>query len=321
MKNPKEILNTAKQTIQIEADAVKNLINYLDENFVNLVSEINASNGRVIVTGIGKSAIIGNKIVATLNSTGTPSIFMHAADAIHGDLGIILKDDLVICISKSGNTPEIKVLIPLIKNYGNKIAAITGNTESYLAKQANFVLNSHVDIEACPNNLAPTSSTTAQLVIGDALAVCLLQLNNFSSKDFAKYHPGGVLGKKLYLRAKELVASNEKPQVSPEAPIKDVIFEISEKRLGTTAVIENNKIVGIITDGDIRRMLEKYEMIHTIKARDIMGKNPITISGDEMAVYALDVMQKNDITQILVTEDNQYIGVVHFHDLLKEGII
>lgn len=321
MKNSKDILSTARKTIEIEANAIKNLVNFLDENFENLVKTIINSNGRVIVSGIGKSAIIGNKIVATLNSTGSPAIFMHAADAIHGDLGIILKDDIVICISKSGNTPEIKVLIPLIKNYGNKIAAITGNKDSYLAEHANFVLNSFVEIEACPNNLAPTSSTTAQLVIGDALAVCLLELNNFSSKDFAKYHPGGILGKKLYLRVKELVATNKVPKVSPNTSVKEVIVEISTKRLGTTAVIENDKIVGIITDGDIRRMLENYEMINHLVASDIMGENPISISANEMAVNALDIMKKNDITQILVTDNDKYIGVVHFHDLLKEGII
>lgn len=298
MKNSKNILATAKKTILIEAKAIKNLINFLDENFENLVKAILNSNGRVIVTGIGKSAIIGNKIVATLNSTGTPAIFMHAADAIHGDLGIILKDDIVICISKSGNTPEIKVLLPLIKNYGNKIAAITGNSTSYLANNSDFVLNSFIEIEACPNNLAPTSSTTAQLVIGDALAVCLLELNSFSSKDFAKYHPGGVLGKKLYLRVRDLVAKNEVPKVDLNTSVKDVIVEISTKRLGATAVMENDNIVGVITDGDIRRMLENHKMIHTLSAKNIMGINPIIIDANEMAVNALDVMQKNDITQI-----------------------
>jgi len=321
LKNLKNILATAKKTILIEAKAIKNLINFLDENFENLVKAILNSNGRVIVTGIGKSAIIGNKIVATLNSTGTPAIFMHAADAIHGDLGIILKDDIVICISKSGNTPEIKVLLPLIKNYGNKIAAITGNSTSYLANNSDFVLNSFIEIEACPNNLAPTSSTTAQLVIGDALAVCLLELNSFSSKDFAKYHPGGVLGKKLYLRVRDLVAKNEVPKVDLNTSVKDVIVEISTKRLGATAVMENDNIVGVITDGDIRRMLENHKMIHTLAAKNIMGINPIIIDANEMAVNALDEMQKNDITQILVTENNKYLGIVHFHDLLKEGII
>jgi len=321
LKNSKDIIATAKKTITIEAEAIKNLKNLVDKGFENTVRAILNSNGRVIVTGIGKSAIIGSKIVATFNSTGTPSIFMHAADAIHGDLGNILKDDLVICISKSGNTPEIKVLIPLIKNYGNKIAAITGNLKSYLAQNADFVLNTFVEKEACPNNLAPTSSTTAQLVIGDALAVCLLELKDFTSKDFAKYHPGGTLGKKLYLRVRDLVSENEIPKVKPDSSIKDVIIEISEKRLGTTAVIEKDRIVGIITDGDIRRMLEKNEYIHGLCARDIMSQDPITITENEMAISALEIMKKNNITQILVTEKDEYIGVVHFHDLIKEGII
>jgi arabinose-5-phosphate isomerase len=321
LKNSKDIIATAKKTITIEAEAIKNLKNLVDKGFENTVKAILNSDGRVIVTGIGKSAIVGSKIVATFNSTGTPSIFMHAADAIHGDLGNILKDDLVICISKSGNTPEIKVLIPLIKNYGNKIAAITGNPQSYLAQNSDFVLNTYVKKEACPNNLAPTSSTTAQMVIGDALAVCLLNLKDFTSKDFAKYHPGGVLGKKLYLRVRDLVSENEMPKVKPDSSIKDVIIEISEKRLGTTAVIEKNRIVGIITDGDIRRMLEKNEYINKLCARDIMSDQPITINENEMAVSALEIMKKNNITQILVTEKDEYLGVVHFHDLIKEGII
>ncbi|MCK5637565.1 MAG: KpsF/GutQ family sugar-phosphate isomerase [Flavobacteriaceae bacterium] len=321
MNYNKDILKTAKETILIESKAIHNLASLLDKDFENAVKTIFKSKGRVIVTGIGKSANIGTKIVATFNSTGTPAIFMHAADAIHGDLGNIQKDDVVICISKSGNTPEIEVLVPLIKNYGNKIAAITGNTKSFLAKNADFVLNSYVEKEACPNNLAPTSSTTAQLVIGDALAVCLLELKDFSSKDFAKYHPGGTLGKKLYLRVSDLVAKNEIPQVDPNSPVKKVIIEISKKRLGTTAVIENDKIIGIITDGDIRRMLENNTSIDQLKARDIMGTNPITVKSKEMAVKALEIMQNNNITQILVTENNKYVGVVHFHDLLKEGII
>ena len=321
MNKDKNILETAKNTILIEAEAIKNLANLLDDDFANAVYTILNSNGRVIVTGIGKSANIATKIVATLNSTGTPAIFMHAADAIHGDLGNILKDDVVICISKSGNTPEIKILVPLIKNYGNKIAAITGNPESFLGQNADYVLNSYVEKEACPNNLAPTSSTTAQLVLGDALAVCLLNLKDFSSNDFAKYHPGGTLGKKLYLRVHELVENNEVPQVTPNTPVKDAIVEISKKRLGTTAVVENDSIIGIITDGDIRRMLENNGDISKLRAKDIMSANPITIKSDTMAVKALDIMQKNDITQILVTENGNYLGVVHFHDLLKEGII
>ena len=321
MNYNKDILKTAKETILIESKAIHNLVNFLNEDFENAVKTIYKSKGRVIVTGIGKSANIGAKIVATFNSTGTPAIFMHAADAIHGDLGNIQKDDVVICISKSGNTPEIEVLIPLIKNYGNKIAAITGNVKSFLARNADFVLNSYVEKEACPNNLAPTSSTTAQLVIGDALAVCLLELKDFSSKDFAKYHPGGTLGKKLYMRVNDLVSKNETPQVNPNSPVKEVIMEISKKRLGTTAVIDNEKIMGIITDGDIRRMLENNNTIDKLEARDIMGTNPITVESDEMAVKALEIMQNNNITQILVTKNNKYVGVVHFHDLLKEGII
>ena len=321
LKNYRDILTIAKETILIEADAIKNLAGFLNADFEKAVQTILSSKGRVIVTGIGKSANIATKIVSTLNSTGTPAIFMHAADAVHGDLGNIQKDDVVICISNSGNTPEIKVLVPYIKNYGNKIVAITGNNNSFLANNADFVLSSFVEKEACPNNLAPTSSTTAQLVIGDALAVCLLELKDFGTKDFAKYHPGGTLGKKLYLRVNDLVGQNEVPQVNPTTPVKDVIIEISKKRLGTTAVIDGDKIVGIITDGDIRRMLEKDLEISKLTAQDIMGKNPITIDANEMAVVALDIMQNKSITQILVTENDSYLGVIHFHDLIKEGII
>jgi len=320
LKNKSTIIENAKQTILTESKAIAKLVNFLDDDFKNAVNFIYNSKGRVIVSGIGKSANIATKVVATLNSTGTPAIFMHAADAIHGDLGIIQKNDVLICISKSGNTPEIKVLVPLVKNYGNKIIAITGNVESFLGTNADFVLNSFVEKEACPNNLAPTSSTTAQLVMGDALAVCLLELKNFSSKDFAKYHPGGALGKKLYLRVKDLISKNELPQVAPKTPIKDVIIEISEKRLGTTAVIENNKIVGIITDGDLRRMLESNSNISDLVAKDIMSKNPKTISSDEMAINALKRLEENNITQILVEDNATFVGVVHLHDLLKEGI-
>ena len=275
MKNNNSILNTAKETILLESDAIANLANLIDDNFAKAMIFILASKGRVIVTGIGKSANIANKIVATLNSTGTPAIFMHAADAIHGDLGNVQKDDVVICISKSGNTPEIKVLVPLIKNYGNKIIAITGNIDSFLGKNADFPLNTFVEKEACPNNLAPTTSTTAQLVMGDAIAVCLLKLNNFSSKDFAKYHPGGALGKQLYLRVSDLIKNNQVPQVSENDSVAKVIVEISEKRLGVTAVLDaKNAIVGIITDGDIRRMLSKSTKIDSLIAKDIMGKKP-----------------------------------------------
>ena len=317
----KNITQTAKETILIEAEAIKKLADLVNEDFEKAVMAIFKSKGRVIVTGIGKSANIASKIVATFNSTGTPAVFMHAADAIHGDLGNIQNSDIVICISKSGNTPEIKVLLPLIKNYGNKIIGITGNPDSFLGENADFTINSYVEKEACPNNLAPTTSTTAQLVLGDALAVCLLNLKDFSSKDFAKYHPGGTLGKRLYLRVDDLVANNEAPRVAAESSIKDVIVEISKKRLGTTAVVENDKVIGIITDGDLRRMLEKNTDFSNLTAKDIMSTNPIQVDSDMMAVNALDIMQKHDITQILVSENDKYKGVIHFHDLLKEGII
>ncbi|QNM86285.1 KpsF/GutQ family sugar-phosphate isomerase [Polaribacter pectinis] len=321
MKNLDNILITAKKTILTESNAIANLANLIDENFEKAVKFILNSKGRVIVTGIGKSANIATKMVATFNSTGTPAIFMHAADAIHGDLGNVQKDDVVICISKSGNTPEIKVLVPLIKNYGNKIIAITGNIDSFLGKNADFPLNTFVEKEACPNNLAPTTSTTAQLVMGDALAVCLLELNNFSSKDFAKYHPGGALGKRLYLRVSDLIKNNQLPKVEENDAIAKVIVEISEKRLGVTAVLNNNKIVGIITDGDIRRMLSKTTDINHFTAKDIMGKSPKTIHENAMAIEALDALENASITQILVVNDtNEYVGVVHLHDLIKEGI-
>ncbi|MDY7394271.1 KpsF/GutQ family sugar-phosphate isomerase [Aureibaculum sp. 2210JD6-5] len=321
MNTKKDILEIAKQSITIESKAIANLINFLDKDFENAVKFILKSKGRVIVTGIGKSANIASKIVATLNSTGTPSIFMHAADAIHGDLGIVQKDDVVICISKSGNTPEIKVLLPLIKDSKNKIIAITGNVQSYLATQADFVLNAFVEQEACPNNLAPTTSTTAQLVLGDALAICLLEMKDFTSKDFAKYHPGGTLGKRLYLRVADLIEKNTKPAVKPNDSITNVIIEISEKRLGATAVIENKMIIGIITDGDIRRMLKNNDNFTALTAKDIMGKNPKVIASDAMAIAALDIMENNNITQLLVADEGEYKGVVHLHDLLKEGII
>ncbi|PQJ74562.1 KpsF/GutQ family sugar-phosphate isomerase [Polaribacter gangjinensis] len=321
MKDYSKIITTAKNTILTESNAIANLANFIDTNFENAVKFIYNSKGRVIVTGIGKSANIATKIVATFNSTGTPAVFMHAADAIHGDLGSVLEDDVVICISKSGNTPEIKVLVPLIKNYGNKIIAITGNIDSFLGKNADFALNTFVEKEACPNNLAPTTSTTAQLVMGDALAVCLLELKEFSSADFAKYHPGGALGKRLYLRVSDLIANNEIPQVSENDSVAKVIVEISAKRLGVTAVVENSKIIGIITDGDIRRMLTKSTEINHLTAKDIMSKNPKTIQEDAMAIEALERMETNSITQILVTNhDDNYIGVVHLHDLIKEGI-
>ena len=320
MKKLNPILQTAKETILLESAAIANLAKLLDENFEKAVNFILNSNGRVIVTGIGKSANIATKIVATFNSTGTPAIFMHAADAIHGDLGNVQENDVVICISKSGNTPEIKVLVPLIKNYGNKIIAITGNIDSYLGKNADFPLNTFVEKEACPNNLAPTTSTTAQLVMGDALAVCLQDLRGFTKKDFAKYHPGGALGKRLYLRVSDLIKNNQIPKVNALDSIAKVIIEISERRLGVTAVLENEKIVGIITDGDLRRMLSKTTDINHFTAKDIMGKNPKTVQENAMAIEALEKLESNNITQILVVNaQEKYIGIVHLHDLIKEG--
>jgi len=321
LKKLNPIIQTAKETILLESAAIANLAKLLDENFEKAVNFILNSNGRVIVTGIGKSANIATKIVATFNSTGTPAVFMHAADAIHGDLGNVQKNDTVICLSKSGNTPEIKVLVPLIKNYGNKIIAITGNIDSFLGKSADFPLNTFVEKEACPNNLAPTTSTTAQLVMGDALAVCLQDLRGFTKKDFAKYHPGGALGKRLYLRVSDLIKNNQIPKVNVSDSIAKVILEISEKRLGVTAVLENEKIVGIITDGDLRRMLSKTTNINHFTAKDIMGKNPKTVQENTMAIAALEKLESNNITQILVVNaQEKYIGVVHLHDLIKEGI-
>ncbi len=321
MKDKNSIIDIAKQTIEMESKAILNLSSLITDDFADATQLIYNSKGRVIITGIGKSAIIANKIVATLNSTGTPAIFMHAADAIHGDLGLILEDDVVICISKSGNTPEIKVLVPLIKRAKNKMIAITGNTDSFLGQHADFILNAYVEKEACPNNLAPTTSTTAQLVIGDALAVCLLELRGFSSNDFAKYHPGGALGKKLYLRVQDISSVNEKPKVAPTTNIKDVIVEITEKMLGVTAVVEHDKIIGIITDGDLRRMLSKVEDFSGLTAKDIMSANPKRIEAEAMAIDALEVMETNGISQLLVEENGKYAGIVHLHDLIKEGII
>lgn len=321
METKYTILEIAKKTIAVESQAIASLSDLLNIDFEKATQSILHSKGRVIVTGIGKSANIATKIVATFNSTGTPAIFMHAADAIHGDLGNIQHDDVVLCISKSGNTPEIKVLIPLIKNYGNTIIAISGNKESYLGENADFFINSYVKEEACPNNLAPTSSTTAQLVLGDALAVALLQLRDFTSDDFAKYHPGGALGKKLYMRVADVMLKKDLPKVLPNATIKDVILEISSKRLGTTAVVEGTEIIGIITDGDLRRMLESHKNFEDLSAKDIMSNNPKTIIADTLAVEALQTMENNNITQLLVVTNNQYVGVIHLHELLKEGII
>lgn len=323
MKRNDHILHIAKKTLFLEAEAVKGLIDYLDEDFVAVVELIYGCKGRVIVTGIGKSANIANKIVATLNSTGTPSVFMHAADAIHGDLGIVQRDDLVICISKSGNTSEIKVLVPLIKRFDNILIGMVSNQDSFLAKQSDFMLKATVSEEACPNNLAPTSSTTAQLALGDALAMSLLELRGFSSEDFAKVHPGGSLGKKLYLRVKDLYPLNEQPCVKTSAGVDKIIAEISGKRLGATAVLdENDVLVGIITDGDIRRMLEKnLSEVQSIYAEKIMSSNPKTVKPDELAVNVFNMMKRNNITQVIVSENEEYLGMVHLHDLIKEGIV
>ena len=321
MKNSQEIKDIAIETLEIERDSIDKLIDTIDEEFSSVVEEIYRSKGRLVVSGIGKSAIVAQKIVATLNSTGTPSLFMHAADAIHGDLGMVQSDDLVILISKSGNTPEVKVLVPLIKALGNKLIALTGNFDSFLAQQADYKLSCAVEQEACPNNLAPTNSTTAQMVMGDALAVCLIKCRDFGSQDFAKYHPGGALGKKLYLRVSDLYKQNEKPQVGLKASLKEVILEISSKRLGVTAVVENDKLMGIITDGDLRRMLSREGDFQKLKAEDIYTKNPKTLEDEAMAIEAAAQMKELNISQLLITKDNRYVGVVHFHDLLKEGLI
>lgn len=316
-----KIISVAKETISTEAKAIANLEQYLDQSFADAVQTIHESKGRVIITGIGKSAIIATKIVATMNSTGTRAVFMHAADAIHGDLGTISKEDVVICISKSGNTPEIKVLVPLIKNFGNSLIAITGNKESFLGQQADYILNAYVEKEACPHNLAPTTSTTAQLVIGDALAICLLDLRGFSSTDFAKYHPGGALGKRLYLRVQDIADQNQKPEVAITASITEVILEISEKMLGVTAVMDNDKILGVVTDGDIRRMLQKTTDFSQLTAKDVMSENPKTIAYDAMAIDALDLLEEHQISQVVAVKKGKYYGVVHLHNLIREGIL
>ncbi len=321
MLSDQKIISLAKETLQIEADSVLGLKDMLNDDFISCIKLIHASNGRVVVSGIGKSAIIANKIVATFNSTGTPAVFLHAADAIHGDLGMIQRNDSVILISNSGNTPEIKVLAPLIKSGGNILIAMVGVMDSFLATQADFVLSTKVKKEACPNNLAPTSSTTAQLAMGDAIAVCLLEMKGFTASDFARYHPGGALGKRLYLKVEDLLSNIEQPIVSPDAPLNEVILEISSKRLGATAVVEAGKLVGIITDGDLRRMMQKKFDFDTLKASDIMTKNPKTVIRDLMAVEALALMKSNNITQLVVSEGDNFVGFVHLHDLLKEGII
>ena len=321
MDTKENILILAKKTILSESESIAKLIDFIDVSFAEATQILFNSKGRLIVTGIGKSAIIAQKMVATFNSTGTPSLFLHASEAIHGDLGMVQADDVILCISKSGNSPEIKILVPLLKRFGNKLIAITGNMTSFLAKESHFVLNTTVDAESCPNNLAPTNSTTAQLVMGDALAVCLMELRNFTSEDFAKYHPGGALGKKLLLRVKDMLEYSMKPMVAPDAPIKKVIFEISEKRLGVTAVVEKGKVIGIITDGDIRRMLNENDTFTHLTAKDIMTKNPKMIQSTTMVADALNILEDFAITQLIVVDDGEYKGVLHLHDILKEGIV
>ena len=319
--NIEKILASAKKTIQSESQSIAKLADFVDDSFTKAVEIIFNSKGRLVVSGIGKSAIIAQKIVASMNSTGTPALFLHASEAIHGDLGMIQKDDVVICISKSGNSPEIKVLVPIIKHFGNKLIAITGNITSFLATEADFVLNTTVDAESCPLNLAPTNSTTAQLVMGDALTVCLMEIRDFKSTNFAKYHPGGILGKKLLLRVASMTENSLKPFVTSDATIKQVIFEISEKRLGVTAVLENDSIIGIITDGDIRRMLNNHDNFSHLKAIDIMTKNPKTIQSSDMVIDAFNIMEDFSITQLVVLEGKIYRGILHLHDILKEGIV
>jgi arabinose-5-phosphate isomerase len=320
-KTISEIKEIARNTIKIEAEIVSKLASYVDDDFAGCVELIYKSKARVVITGVGKSALIAGKIVATLNSTGTPAIFMHAGDAVHGDLGIIQKDDIIICISNSGNTAEIKVLIPFIKMSGNKLIAMVGNRDSYLARQADFIIETTIEKEACPNNLAPTSSTTAQIVMGDALAVSLLECRGFTTSDFAKYHPGGALGKRLYLRVADLYTLNERPVVSINQDISSTIIEISSKRLGATAVMDGEELVGMITDGDLRRMIQSGKLFDQVNAGDIMSKNPKTIESESLVVHALEIMRANNITQLLVTDNGEYKGVIHLHDILKEGIL
>jgi arabinose-5-phosphate isomerase len=321
-KLEKNLQSIAKKILQDEADAILSLKSTINQGFEDCVLAMLACKGRIVVTGIGKSGIIGQKIVATLNSTGTPALFMHAADAIHGDLGMIQADDMVLCISKSGDTPEIKVLVPLLKRSHNQLIAMVSNTKSYLAKHADFVLDAHVEREACPLNLAPTNSTTAALALGDAVAMCLLELRDFTNKDFAQYHPGGSLGKKLYLKVKDIYPHNEKPSVTESADIQQVILEMTSKRLGCTAVLNHaNELIGIITDGDLRRMLNRFDGFKNITARDIMTHNPKSILPNDYAAHALEVMQEKNITQLVVVENRQLMGFIHLHDLLKEGLV
>ena len=316
------IITSALKTLQLEADSILELIPYAGESLVTAVEMLAACKGRVVISGIGKSAIVAQKIVATMNSTGTPALFMHAADAIHGDLGMIQQDDIVIVISKSGDSPEIKVLAPLVKNFGNKLIGMVGNMQSYLAAHADVVINTTVSQEACPNNLAPTTSTTAQMVMGDVLAICLIEVKNFKTVDFARFHPGGALGKRMYLKCGDLIKLHEKPFVSEDESIKNVIVEISKKRLGAAVILnKDEKPIGIVTDGDVRRMFEKYDDFINLKAKDIMSINPKMIQENLLAVEALEIMKVFNITQIVVMNDKEYAGILHLHDLIKEGII
>lgn len=321
MKSNIDIKMLAQSTFSLEADNVRALSDRLDEDFIKVIEHILVLPGRVVLTGIGKSAIIAQKIVATLNSTGTPAIFMHAADAIHGDLGMIQKDDLIVAISKSGNTPEIKVLVPYLKQTGNLLVAMVGNRDSFLAQQADFILDTTITREACPNNLAPTTSTTVQLAMGDAIAVCLQSVRQFSDQDFAKYHPGGALGKKLYLKVGDLSDQNGCPEVSSEATVREILISITKFRLGATVVIDHGRIQGIITDGDIRRMLEHHQDLTGLTASDIMSTGAKTIDISDLAANALHTMRQHSISQLIVCKDGQYAGIVHLQDILKEGII
>ncbi len=320
--NSEIIIPVALRTLELQASSINGLKDFINADFEKAVQQVAYGKGRLIVSGIGKSAIIAQKIVATLNSTGTAAMFMHAADAIHGDLGMIQKDDIVLLISKSGDSPEIKVLIPLLKNFGNILIGMVGNIQSFLAKNCDILLNTTVLQEACPNNLAPTTSTTAQMVMGDALAVCLMELKGFNSADFAKFHPGGTLGKKLYLRVSDLIIHNQKPSVKQFTPIKEVIMEITKNRLGAAAVVDDeNKICGVVTDGDLRRMLEKNDVVNILLAKDIMSTDPKTIQTEALAAEALELMRTKNISQLLVTNNGQYAGIIHLHDLIREGII
>lgn len=316
-----DIIASARRTLLMEAEAIGQLTGFIDSSFEAIVQLIRNNKGKLVICGVGKSALIAQKIVATLNSTGTPAAFLHAADAIHGDLGLVQKEDLVMLISKSGESAEIKMLLPLVKNFGNIIIAMTGNLQSFLASNAHYILNTTVTHEACPNNLAPTTSTAAQLAMGDALAVCLMEARGFSSEDFAKFHPGGTLGKRLYLKVSDLLQRNSNPSVAPTSNLKEVIVAITQNRMGATAVMEDGKILGIITDGDLRRMLQQRENVATITAQDIMSKNPKTIEVEQLAVSALDVMRKHNVSQLLVTGNGSYLGILHLHDLVREGII